>query len=319
MANEWSGNQSFTLVGSAVTVELEYSRADQKPPSCRNRGHKSCDQIRSQWLAPSLRILSCRPGLVQGAERKSLLLREGIISKRHRDRIRELRRHSANWESENRAIKWPSAPLYDASIDDTATASLKFEKNCYWRLIFSRINGSEIETVCPCGAFQDTDPNPRFSCAHVGGYVVRQTRQCNCARRDPKSWRGVLCQPWPIMPGLVGIHSNRTSLRAEKRHVDSTPSRALVRKKDEGPSRPKVVELWCIQCRENTPVQGPCANKEGNMSIDNDAEWTLGKTRPTYYTEILLPDMFWNNVCPSRLNHFVHQSWTTWAIFCWLR
>ena len=43
-------------------------------------------------------------------------------------------------------------------------------------LIFSRIDGSEIKTVCPCGAFKDTDSNPRFSCAQVGGYVVRQTR-----------------------------------------------------------------------------------------------------------------------------------------------
>ena len=87
---------------------------------------------------------------------------------------------------------------------------------------------------------------------------------------------------WPVMPGLVGIRSDRSSLRAEKRHEDSTPSRALIRKKGEGPSRPKVVELWCIQCRENTQVQGSRANKEGNMFIDNDAEWTLGKTRPLY-------------------------------------
>ena len=81
-----------------------------------------------------------------------------------------------------------------------------------------------------------------------------------------------------------GIHSERSSLRAEKQHGDSAPSRALIRKKDEGPSRPKVVELWCIQCRENTQVQGPRANKEGNMFIDDDAEWTLGTTRPLYCT-----------------------------------
>ena len=80
----------------------------------------------------------------------------------------------------------------------------------------------------------------------------------------------------------MGIRSERSSLRAEKRHEDSAPSRAPIRKKGEGPSRPKVVELWCIQCRENTQVQGPRANKEGNMFIDNDAEWTLGKTRPLY-------------------------------------
>ena len=145
-------------------------------------------------------------------------------------------------------------------------------------LIYSRIDGSEIKTVCPCGAFKDTDRDPRFSCAQVGAYVVRLPRRCNCA----KSRTGGYCQLWPVMPGLVGIRSDRSSLRAEKRHEDSTPSRALIRKKGEGPSRPKVVELWCIQCRENTQVQGSRANKEGNMFIDNDAEWTLGKTRPLY-------------------------------------
>ena len=144
--------------------------------------------------------------------------------------------------------------------------------------IYSRIDGSEIKTVCPCGAFKDTDRDPRFSCAQVGAYVVRLTRRCNCA----KSRTGGYCQLWPVMPGLVGIRSDRSSLRAEKRHEDSTPSRALIRKKGEGSSRPKVVELWCIQCRENTQVQGSRANKEGNMFIDNDAEWTLGKTRPLY-------------------------------------
>ena len=40
-------------------------------------------------------------------------------------------------------------------------------------LIYSRIDGSEIKTVCPCGAFKDTDRDPRFSCAQVGAYVVR--------------------------------------------------------------------------------------------------------------------------------------------------
>lgn len=149
-------------------------------------------------------------------------------------------------------------------------------------LVFSRIDGTEIKTVCPCGAFKDTDSNPRFSCAQVGGYVVRQTRQCNCAKRDPKSRGGGLCGLWPIVPGLVGIHCARASLRAEKRHGDSAPYRALIRKKGEGPSRPKVVELRCIQCRENTQVQGPRANKEGNLFIDDDAEWTLGKIRPLY-------------------------------------
>ena len=72
-----------------------------------------------------------------------------------------------------------------------------------------------------------------------------------------------MCELWPVVPGLVGIHCARASLRAEKRHGDSAPSRALIRQKGEGPSRPKVVELWCIQCRENTQVQGPRANKEG--------------------------------------------------------
>ena len=84
------------------------------------------------------------------------------------------------------------------------------------------------------------------------------------------------------MPGLVEIHCARASLRAEKRHGDSAPYRALIRKKGEGPSRPKVVELWCVQCRENTQVQGPRANKEGHMFIDDDAEWTPGKNRPLY-------------------------------------
>lgn len=50
----------------------------------------------------------------------------------------------------------------------------------------------------------------------------------------------------------------------------------MMRELSEDPPRPKVVKLWCCRCKEQPTAKGPNANEEGNLDIDDPAEWTYG-------------------------------------------
>lgn len=65
-------------------------------------------------------------------------------------------------------------------------------------------------------------------------------------------------------------------LLAEKQRKRISLHPTLLRKQGEGPPRPT------IRCKEKAKVEGIHASEEGNMYIDDDAEWTYGSVRPLY-------------------------------------
>lgn len=152
-------------------------------------------------------------------------------------------------------------------------------------LLFNRVDGSTVETVCPCGAFETVDNNPRFTCAQAGGYVMRTSRRCKsqqCSEKKPDQKNSPQLHMKPVSSDLEGVIDLKECLRAEKRRNRIYLHRALLREKGEGPPRPTVINSWCCRCKEKTKVGGSHANEEGNMYIDDDAQWTYGNVRPLY-------------------------------------
>ena len=152
-------------------------------------------------------------------------------------------------------------------------------------LLFNRVDGSKVETVCPCGTFRTFDENPRFACARTGGYVMRQTRRCKsqqCTEKNPNRKSPPEVHLKPVSSDLEGVVDVRLSLRVEKGRNRLQLHRALLRQNDEGPPRPIMIKLWCCRCKEKTKICGSHANREGNLYIDHDAQWTYGNFRPLY-------------------------------------
>ena len=152
-------------------------------------------------------------------------------------------------------------------------------------LLFNRVDGSKVETVCPCGTFRTFDENPRFACARTGGYVMRQTRRCKsqqCTEKNSNRKSPSKVHLKPVSSDLEGVVDVRLSLRAEKGRNRLQLHRALLRQNDEGPPRPIMIKLWCCRCKEKTKICGSHANREGNLYIDHDAQWTYGNFRPLY-------------------------------------
>ena len=134
-------------------------------------------------------------------------------------------------------------------------------------LLFNRVDGSKVETVCPCGAFRTFDQNPRFTCARAGGYVMRHTRRCKsqqCSEKNPNRNSPPEVQLKPMSSDLEGVIGVKPSLRAEKGLNRLALHRALLRQNSEGPPRPTMVKLWCCRCKEETKICGSHANREGN-------------------------------------------------------
>lgn len=152
-------------------------------------------------------------------------------------------------------------------------------------LLFNCVDGSTVETVCPCGAYKTVDGNPRFTCARAGGYVMRITRRCKsqqCSKKKRVQAYSPQLHLKPVCSDLEGVIDLKECLPAEKRRNGVYLYRALLRKKGEGPPRPTVVNLWCCRCKDKPKVAGIHASEEGNMYIDDDAEWTSGNVRPLY-------------------------------------
>ena len=61
-------------------------------------------------------------------------------------------------------------------------ASLTFS---YQDLVCTRIDGTVIETVCPCGQYKFLDARPHFTCADERGYVMSGMRGCRSAECNP--------------------------------------------------------------------------------------------------------------------------------------
>lgn len=153
-------------------------------------------------------------------------------------------------------------------------------------LVFNRVYGSTVETVCPCGAFKTVDDNLRFPCARAGGYVMRSTRRCRlqqCSEKKPDQKSSPLVHLKPVSSDLEEVIDQKVCLRAEKGRNRISLFRALLRKEGEGPLRPTVVNLWCCRCKKKTKVGGVDANEEGNIYINNDAEWTYGNIRRLFH------------------------------------
>lgn len=87
-------------------------------------------------------------------------------------------------------------------------------------LLFNRVDGSKVETVCPCGASRTVDNNPRFTCAQAGGYVMRQSGRCKsqqCSKKNPNRKSPPKAYLKPVSSNLEGVLDTRPSLRAENR------------------------------------------------------------------------------------------------------
>jgi hypothetical protein len=48
-------------------------------------------------------------------------------------------------------------------------------------LLYTRINGTVVEKVCPCGQYKSLDNTPRFTCANERGYAMKDLRGCRSA------------------------------------------------------------------------------------------------------------------------------------------
>lgn len=148
-------------------------------------------------------------------------------------------------------------------------------------LVFNRLDGSTVETVCPCGDYMVTDTDPRFSCAQPGAYVVKERRgcrkpECNAKRRGQQ-------QPMkPVSKQLQSVKNDKSSLRATRPNPIEGLYHAVLRPPGVGPSRPTVVNQWCCRCKEKTELRSQKAYYQGNIYVDNDARWTLGTSRPLY-------------------------------------
>ena len=150
-------------------------------------------------------------------------------------------------------------------------------------LVFNRIDGSTVDTVCPCGDYIVTDTDPRFSCAQPGAYVIKMRRGCRSLECDAKRRAGGLRMK-PISKQLQWVLNEKTSLRAECQNPIEGLYRAALRPPGVGPSRPTVVSMWCCRCKEKTKLRSPKANDRGNIYVDDDARWTLGTSRPLLIT-----------------------------------
>lgn len=113
-------------------------------------------------------------------------------------------------------------------------------------LLFNRVDGSKVETVCPCGNFRTLDKNPRFACARAGGYVMRQTQRCKsqqCTEKNPNRNSPPKVHLKPVSSDLEGGIDARPSLRAENGRNRIQWHRAVLRQDGEGPPRPTMVKL----------------------------------------------------------------------------
>jgi hypothetical protein len=148
-------------------------------------------------------------------------------------------------------------------------------------LVFNRLDGSTVETICPCGDYMTIDTDPRFSCAQPGAYVVKVRRgcrkpECNAKRRSQQ-------QPMkPVSKQLQSVKDDKFSVRATRPNPTKGLYHAVLRLPAIDPSCPTVVNLWCCRCKEKSKLQSQKANYQDNTYVDNNARWTLGTSRPLY-------------------------------------
>ena len=112
--------------------------------------------------------------------------------------------------------------------------------------------------------------------------TTRRYKSKQCSEKKPDQKNSPQRFLKPVSSDLEGVMNLKECLRAEKRRNGIYLHRALLRKKGEGPPRPTAVYLWCCRYKEKTKVGGIHANEEGNIHIDDDAEWTYGNVRPLY-------------------------------------
>ena len=149
-------------------------------------------------------------------------------------------------------------------------------------LIFNRIDGSTVETSCPCGDCRITDTEPRFCCAQPGAYVVKERLGCGKPKSQCKSRRRGVREMKPVSKELQIVKNYAGNLRATRRNPTEGLYYAAIRPPSAEPSRPTVVNLWCCRCKEKTQIRSEKANNQSNMYVDDDARWTLGASRPLY-------------------------------------
>ncbi len=152
-------------------------------------------------------------------------------------------------------------------------------------LLFQRVDGSEVEVVCPCGDYRSSDKNPRYKCSQPWCYVLKETRKCKsskCGAKAPGQMYASAVRLHPVSTDLLGVRDDRPALLAENERKCPNLYRDLVRQAGEGPQRPSTVERFCCLCKEKTLTVRKYGNDEGNLYVDNEAEWTLGTYRPLY-------------------------------------
>jgi hypothetical protein len=145
-------------------------------------------------------------------------------------------------------------------------------------LIYNRIDGSTVQTVCPCGSYKTIDRQPRFTCAQKDGYVMMERRGCRSQECSAKGQQFMQ----PISEILRGVRNRKETLRsAEPTDYDIEPLfYPALRKQNDLPSTTTVVTLWCVRCKERSAFHSPNSSKKENIYIDNNARWTLGRYRP---------------------------------------
>lgn len=145
-------------------------------------------------------------------------------------------------------------------------------------LLYNRLGGEAIKVSCPCGLVKFTDTEPRFSCARPSAYVARE-RKCHSSHCNPKSARRGTSQILrPISNDLEFVLASVPSLRAKgPRRIIGERLSSLIRAPMESPTRPVIVESWCIVCEEKTEIPNG-----SSVYIDTCARWTIGNVRPLY-------------------------------------
>lgn len=145
------------------------------------------------------------------------------------------------------------------------------------QLVYHRIDGSSIDTICSCGETKAIDRLPRFVCGQPRGYVMRRINHCKS-----QQCKGRRQYFEPVSPDLSGVPDTESCLRRLKKREKDQPFHQLIRGSGDGPLRPTTIELWCCRCKEKTQATGPRANKKKNGYIDEAARWTYGYVRPLY-------------------------------------
>ncbi|KAL8718671.1 MAG: hypothetical protein Q9225_004224 [Loekoesia sp. 1 TL-2023] len=142
-------------------------------------------------------------------------------------------------------------------------------------LLFQRVDGSEVEIVCPCGEYRSSDENPRYKYSQPWYYVMKQTRKCKslkCGAKAPGQKYTNTVRLQPVSTDLLGTKDERSALLAENVRKYPKPYRALVRRAGEGPPRPSTIKQFCCLYKEKTLTIQRHGNNESNIYVDNNAQ-----------------------------------------------